>query len=419
MSPFPRFVLLDGGVGHILKSKDPKGQLNFLGGALAPETAIREAHRSFVAAGADVLTTATFGVTPGSLRRAGIAEGELEGITRRVARLAVEVAAEENRRRRGKEGREGGRVLVAGCLPPLGDNCYLPYSSSSLDGSAVAAAAVIYERIAAALLEAGVDLFLAETCSGSADAEAAVRGASSAVAASASAAAAAASFPAPSPPPPLWLSFTVDDEVPSRLRGGEELEAAATRALLGPRGDREAGLRIPVSALLLNCSSPRAVSAALPLLRRAVERASLERRRKGGEKGEREEVGLGCFANGFRLTTTSWLRSQGAALPLRPAAAAPTAADEAAAAEEEDGTDSGDFDEGGTISPGAYARHARWWLLKSGYRSSSSCSPSSPSSSFFVLGGCCGVGPGHVRALRSLLDSEEEEEEEEEGSRPL
>lgn len=417
--PFPRFVLLDGGVGHILKSKDPKGHTNFLGGALAPESAIREAHRSFVDAGAGMLTTATFGVTPGSLRRAGLPESELEGITRRVARLAVEVAAEENRRRRrrGKEGSEGGRVLVAGCLPPLGDNCYLPQlsylpdSSSSSDGSAVAAAAAVYERIAAALLEAGVDLFLVETCSGSADAEAAVRGASSAVA---SASAAAASS-APSPPLPLWLSFTVDDELPSRLRGGEELEAAAARALEeegegeGGEGDKkEAGHRlIPVSALLLNCSSPRAVAAALPLLRRAVERSS--EKRKEGEK----KVGLGCYANGFRLTTTSWLRSQGAPLPPRPAATAPAPAGAADAAEaEEDGTS--DYDEGGTISPRAFQRHARGWLKSGRPTNSSSCSPSSSPSSFFVLRGCCGVGPEHIRILRSLLDSEEEEE----GSRP-
>ena len=465
--PPSRVVLLDGGVGHILKLKsaDTKGHLNnFLGGALAPASAIKEAHRSFVDAGADLLTTATFGVTPGSLRRAGFPESELEGITRRVARVAVEVAAEENRRRReeeeeregdgGDEEHEGGRgrgrrrrrrrrVLVAGCLPPLGDNCYLPSSSSSpaseSDGSAATAAAAavaVYERIAAALLEAGVDLFLVETCSDSADAEAAVQGA-----AAAAAAAAAASSASPSPTPPLWLSFTVDDEDPSRLRGGEELEAAATRALLEPKGGGggggrggreeeeggggeggkgETGHRIPVSALLLNCSSPRAVSVALPLLRRAVER-SLERRREGEKEEEVKEVGLGCYANGFQLSTTSWLRSEGTLLPLPPppaAAAAPAAA--SAADEAEDGTN--DYDEGGMITPEAYARHARGWLKSCPFfPSSSASSPSSPSaspspsasSSFFVLGGCCGVGPEHVRALRSLLDSEEE------GSRPL
>ena len=97
--PPSRFVLLDGGVGHLLKSADQKGNLNFLGGALSPASAIREAHQKFADAGCDVLTTATFGVTPVSLRRAGLLseEGEeIERITRRVARVAVEVAAEEN-----------------------------------------------------------------------------------------------------------------------------------------------------------------------------------------------------------------------------------------------------------------------------------------------------------------------------------
>lgn len=167
--PFhPRFVLLDGGVGHILKRKGKSD--NFLGGALASETAIREAHREFVRAGADIVTTATFGITPSSLRRsAGLPDAELEAIVKRVARLAVEVAAEENGKKEKEEESEGrggrrGRVLVAGCLPPLADNCYLPRCATVGDEES---AAVVYERIARALLEAGVDLLLAETCSGS------------------------------------------------------------------------------------------------------------------------------------------------------------------------------------------------------------------------------------------------------------
>ena len=449
MRPPPRFVLLDGGVGHILKSADPKGHLNFLGGALAPASAIREAHRSFVEAGAEILTTATFGVTANSLRRAGLLESEeLESITRRVARLAVEVAAEENKKRKQQEEEEGGRgrgrrrrrVLVAGCLPPLGENCYLPSCPPDEESAEVAAAAAkVYARIAAALLEAGVDLFLVETCSGGADAEAAVRGASAAVSAAAAAAAASSSSP-PSPPPPLWLSFTVDDEDPSRLRGGEGLEAAARRALLEPATggcggaggagggggrEEEAEYRIPISALLLNCSSPRAVSAALPLLHRAVS----ERRRK--EKGTREEeVGIGGYANGFRLSTTSWLRSRGTP-PPPPAAVVPAPASDAAAREGTQEDD--DYDDEGMIRPEAYARHAAGWLRsccchrrgsggegqdggdgsRSGQEESCCLFPSS-SPSFFVLGGCCGVGPDHVRVLRSLLDSEEEEEVEEE-----
>ena len=437
----PRFVLLDGGVGHILKTKDPKGNTNFLGGALASEAAIREAHREFVAMGAEVLSTATFGVTPFSLKRAGIPDAELEGTVRRVARLAVEVAAEENGKRekqkweqeggvRGQGGRGGrGRpVLVAGCLPPLGYNCYLPSCAREEDEESAAA---VYERIARALLEAGVDLFLVETCSGGRDAEAAARGA---------AAAAAAASSSSSSQTLLWLSFTVDDEEPSKLRGGEELEAAARRALErgagggGGGGGRRGGgggegrgggaeNRLPVSALLLNCSSPRAVSRALPLLCKVL----VSDKGAGGGGARKKAVGLGCYANGFRATTTSWLRSEGVVPPPPPpppsiaAAAAPSAAAsplEAAAEKEEE-----DFDEDGMITPEAYARHALGWVRScyssgggggSGNRSKScsgggeESSSSSSSSSFFVLGGCCGVTPVHIGALRSLLDSEED-----------
>ena len=413
MPPSSRFFLLDGGVGHILKSADPKGNLNFLGGALAPASAIREAHRKFVDAGCDVLTTATFGVTPCSLRKAGLSEGELEAITRRVARVAVEVAAEENERRekereegvKEETGGEGGgglgrgrdRVLVAGCLPPLGENCYLPSSSSESSMSAV------YERIAAALLEAGVDILLIETCSGSADAEAAAQGASAA------AAAASSSPSSPSAPPPLWLSFTVDDEQPSRLRGGEGLGAAARRALeSGGRGEKEVkDRRLPVSALLLNCSSPRALSAALPLLLRAVSESS---------RGE-EEIGIGCYANGFRRSTTSWLRSEGVPPPPPPPAPSVSSAASAPAPAADEGER--DYDGGGLITAEAYAMHASGWVRSwscprrgssGGGGSEGGGGEKSSSSSFFVLGGCCGIGPEHIRAFRGLLDDSEEEE---------
>lgn len=431
--PPSRFVLLDGGVGHLLKSADHKGNLNFLGGALSPASAIREAHQKFADAGCDVLTTATFGVTPVSLRRAGLLseEGEeIERITRRVARVAVEVAAEENDKRREKEKEkdmekekkegEGGeeeaggggrgrgrRVLVAGCLPPLGGNCYLPNDDDSAD------AAAVYQRIATALLEAGVDIFLIETCSGGADAEAAARGAASAVAA-----AAAKSPSSPPPPPlPLWLSLTVDDEDPSRLRGGEGLEAAARRALDWGREEAKSRTLLPVSALLLNCSSPRAVSAALPLLRRAASDT------RGGA-----DLGIGCYANGFRRSTTSWLRfsSGGAAAPPSSSSSSSVPAAAPADAADEEGPDE-DYDEDGMITAEAYARHAAGWVRsfrcrrsgggggergggsKGGDGGEESSPGSSSTSSFFVLGGCCGVGPEHLRVLRSLLDDSEEE----------
>ena len=401
-----RFLLLDGGMGHLLKRQG--NATSFLGGALASEPAtIKEAHRKFIEAGAADLTTATFGVTPVSLKRAGIPDSELEGITRRVARLAVEVAAEENAKRQeeagGGKGGKGKRVLVAGCLPPLGQNCYLPRCCSPSSERSINEAAAVYERIAGALLEAGVDLFLAEACSGSGDAEAAVRGATRA---------AANSSRSPSPASrsfPLWLSFTVDDEQPLRLRGGEELEAAARRAL----SQKEKG-RLPVSALLLNCSSPGAVSKALPVLLKVI-----------SEQQEGEEIGIGCYANGFRRTTTSWLRAEGVALPP-PTPSSPSNA--AAAEEEEEEADYGYDGEEGMITPGCYARYARRWVRSfrcgsgsgggsgscggsgsgGGSKTEKSCRSSPPRPpSFFVLGGCCGVGPEHIRALRDLLDAED------------
>ena len=79
------------------------------------------------------------------------------------------------------------------------------------------------------------------------------------------------------------------------------------------------------------------------------------------------------------------------------------------------------------ITAEAYARHAAGWVRsfhcrrsdggggergggsKGGDGGEESSPGSSSTSSFFVLGGCCGVGPEHLRVLRSLLDDSEEE----------
>lgn len=107
-----------------------------------------------------------------------------------------------------------------------------------------------------------------------------------------------------------------------------------------------------VEALLVNCCAPGSVTAALPELR--------------GAAGHRR---LGAYANGFRNTTSSFLgqeTSGGAALEQPP----------------------GDYDEAeGLILPGAYARHARRWVDLGAT----------------IVGGCCGVGPEHIRAVKAAL----------------
>lgn len=137
-----RPLLLDGGMGSMLIARG-------LAGGEAPERWVLErgdevaaVHRAYVEAGADAVTTCTFGGHPLRLARAGLA-GEVE----RVAGAAVALA------------RASGARFVVGDLGPCGE--YLPPVGHA-DPVALEAG---FERLAGALAAAGVDALLAETMS--------------------------------------------------------------------------------------------------------------------------------------------------------------------------------------------------------------------------------------------------------------
>ncbi len=107
----------------------------------APERVV-ELHRAFVAAGADIVLTCTFGATP--LR---LTEGPLLGRAREVNLRAAELA---------REGAGTGR-LVAGSLGPTGQ-LIEPYGLLNRE-----AAVAAYAEQAQALADGGVDLLVLET----------------------------------------------------------------------------------------------------------------------------------------------------------------------------------------------------------------------------------------------------------------
>ena len=120
---------------------------------------VRELHRRFVEAGADIILTNTFGGSRPRLKRSRY-PGEVAGINRWAAELAWEAA------------REGqGEVLVAGSMGPIGEllEPLGPLSMEEVSG--------YYAEQAAALAEGGVDLVLMETMFDLAEARAAIEGA--------------------------------------------------------------------------------------------------------------------------------------------------------------------------------------------------------------------------------------------------
>ncbi len=150
-----RVIVSDGAMGTMLQAAGLEpGETPDLLNLRHPELVLA-VHLGYVAAGADFVTTNTFGGNRCKLARAGLAH-----LVREINRAAVELAREAS----------GGQVLVAGNVGPTGD-LLEPYGGLS-EAEAVAAFAEQAETLAAA----GVDLFLIQTMADLAEARAAVAG---------------------------------------------------------------------------------------------------------------------------------------------------------------------------------------------------------------------------------------------------
>ncbi|MEA2237741.1 MAG: methionine synthase / methylenetetrahydrofolate reductase [Thermoanaerobaculia bacterium] len=142
--------LFDGAMGTMLYAKGVfinkcYDELNLRN----PEIVL-EVHKQYVRAGAEIIETNTYGANRIKLRSFGI-EDELRAINERGAAIAREAA--------------GDSVFVAGAIGPLGIRIE-PYGPTALDE-----AREYFREQAAALRDAGVDLFVLETMSNIAEIE--------------------------------------------------------------------------------------------------------------------------------------------------------------------------------------------------------------------------------------------------------
>jgi methionine synthase / methylenetetrahydrofolate reductase(NADPH) len=134
--------LFDGAMGTMLYSKGVfinrcYDELN-----LREPDLIREVHRTYVKAGAELLETNSFGANRVKLAEHGL-EAQVHEINARAAQLAKEVARD--------------RALVGGAIGPLGIRIE-PYGPTSVDE-----ARTLFREQAAGLAEGGVDFFILET----------------------------------------------------------------------------------------------------------------------------------------------------------------------------------------------------------------------------------------------------------------
>ena len=151
----PGVLIADGATGTMLQAAGlPAGDAPERWNLENPE-AIRDLHRSYVDAGADLMLTNTFGGSRVRLQRADLA-GKTAEINRAAAQLAREVA--------------GDQAFVMGDLGPTGE-MLAPLGTLTTE-DAVAA----FAEQAGALAEGGADAILIETMSDLNEAKAAVEG---------------------------------------------------------------------------------------------------------------------------------------------------------------------------------------------------------------------------------------------------
>jgi S-methylmethionine-dependent homocysteine/selenocysteine methylase len=214
-----RLVLLDGGLGRELRFRGvavPK-TIWSAGALMTDPKVVRQIHRDYIAAGADIITTNTYGVIRQELAKEGL-EDRFAELNVLACNLAIEA--------REASGRE---VVIAGSLPPLGGS-YRP----DLVGSSQEIEALYQEQ--AELLAPYVDLLLCETMSSAAEGQAAARAACRTG-------------------KPVWVAWTLHEDRSGNLRSGENV-AVAVAALQD----------LPVSGFLANCCAPESITTIMPQL---------------------------------------------------------------------------------------------------------------------------------------------------------
>ena len=224
---------------------------------------------------------------------------------------------------------------IAGCVPPLSE-CYfankVPLEINRMISE--------YTVILTTLLDCKVDMLLAETLSTEREAVAILNSLSNIVQQK-------KSENKQGRIPPIWISFTIHDDKPTKLRSDEILEDAC-RSIV----QEASKLNLPLEVVGVNCSTPTAISTAIPILVKITEGTNIK---------------VSAYGNCFQTTTSEWMNSL----------------DDNDVGKGDTTIDSSDYDEEGYLTPDAYAKFTLEWV-KSGAH---------------IIGGCCGSRPAHMHKV--------------------
>lgn len=280
-------TLLDGGMGQELvhRAGDQPTPLWSTQVMIDHPGLVQAVHRDFTASGATVATTNTYAIHRDRLIGTG-----MEDRFEELHRIAI------------AEAKASGAKWIGGSIGPLG-------ASYRADVMPDHATSVAKFAEVAALIGPHVDLIQCETVVSVAHTRAIMEGV--AVAGK-----------------PIWIAFTVSDLDGTKLRSGEPL-ADAVAAASG------------AAAVLVNCSAPEAIPAALDVLATAG-------------------LPYGAYPNGFEMITEGFLADKPTvdALNMRR-----------------------DF------TPDLFADHAMAWVDHGAT----------------IIGGCCEVSPAHISEIASRL----------------
>ncbi len=250
-------------------------------------------HSDYFAVGATIATANTYALHRSRLAQVGM-EDQIPVL------IDTAMAQAENARERYKDGR------IAGSLGPLLAS-YRPDLNPEPDEASIRFGELVQ------LMKPRVDLFLIETVSSILEATGALRATRGCGR-------------------PVWLALTVMDEDGARLRSGEPLGDIA-----GVIGE------FKPDAVLINCTRPEAVPAALDILK---------------------QLGLpfGAYANGFTHISGAFLQDNPTVEAL---------------------------EQRSDLGPAAYAAHVMGWVGQGAT----------------IVGGCCEVGPDHIAELARQLQA--------------
>jgi len=351
-------TILDGGLGHELKLRGISDG-TFLAGVLANEEncgtgdnkdTVESIHMDYLAAGCDVITTNSFVAVPQRMIECGLVTNEANSNSRasELIRASVDRARAAIIKYEKEVGKNKKKKLIAGCVPPLTE-CYfsrkVPTSVNDLMPE--------YTTIVSTLLDCKVDILLAETLSTTREALAILRSVSG------------IQKMGTHHIPPLWISFTIHDDRPTKLRSDEPLDTACQNII-----QEASSLDLPLEAIGVNCATPNAISSAVPILTKMVEGTNIK---------------VCAYGNCFRTTTSEWIHSLDEDSKGGEGSFATDVMKQTTYCAE-------DFDKEGYLLPDAYAKFASEFVQKGAT----------------IIGGCCGSRPKHMYKVASALKHDQE-----------